>query len=207
MDLINTFKSPFILVSSSSLELSDIPSVKFEFKTEEIQDSTTMEELFNISKMYLNNIITEYNHYRLNGERITESTYRLYTAIWEDKNGEWKNKDLYTVFYSIEEEKITWERKYDNPTTIEGKFFIGIDIVVYVFREVDAEADTAEAIEEYKLKQSVTVDECVICYKNRPNVLYTKCLHYAFCDSCDEIGEFSKCPLCRKKIKNQRIKI
>ena len=129
--------------------------------------------------------------------------------MWEDKNTEWKEKDLYTVFYNIEEEeeKIIWERKYNNSETVDGNFFICIDAVVYVSREDDREEDDTEDIEEYHIKQSVTVDECVICYKNPPNVLYSNCLHLAVCNSCDKIGKFYKCPLCRTKIKNQRIKI
>ena len=208
MNLIDAFKPPFTLVSSSSRDLSDeIPNVKFEFKTEDIWDSTTREEVFIISKMYLDNIITQYKHYILNGERITESTYKLYVAIWEDEDGEWDYKHIYSIFYSAEEDRITWESKYDTNTTIEGKFYIGIDVIVYVFQEIDAEADAAEADEEYKLQQAISEDECVICYENKANVLYTKCLHYAVCDSCDKTGKFSKGPLCRKKIKNQRIKI
>ena len=120
--------------------------------------------------MYLNNIVKEYNNYRLNGERITESAYKLYINMWEDKNTEWKEKDLYTVFYNIEEEeeKIIWERKYNNSETVDGNFFICIDAVVYVSREDDREEDDTEDIEEYHIKQSVTVDECVICYKPPP---------------------------------------
>ena len=49
MDLFNAFKSPFTLFSSSPLELSTTPSLKFKFRTEEIEDYTTTEEIANIS--------------------------------------------------------------------------------------------------------------------------------------------------------------
>ena len=86
---------------------------------------------------------------------------------------------------------------------IEGDFFIGIDVFVYVS---PANEDLYEDY-NYKLKKSIKEDECVICLNNKANILYTECLHFVVCDSCDKKGRFSKCPLCRKKIKNQRIKI
>ena len=102
--------------------------------------------------------------------------------------------------------RIGWENKYDSNMEIEGEFFIGIDVVVYVSPE-DEDEDRYDEDYEYKLKKSITEDECVICCDNKANILYTECLHLVVCDGCDKKGKFSKCPLCRNKIKNQRIKI
>ena len=49
--------------------------------------------------------------------------------------------------------------------------------------------------------------ECIICYENKSNILYLDCLHVCVCDVCDSKGKFKKCPLCRTKIKNQKIRL
>ena len=50
-----------------------------------------------------------------------------------------------------------------------------------------------------EFKQSITVDECVICLINKPNVLYPNCQHIPTCKTCEETHPVHKCPLCRKK--------
>ena len=214
MDIKEAFKSPFKLVFSSPPYFSPVklPGIKFIYRTEEIADSTTTEEIANISQMYLKKIIEEYNRYRIEGERVIKTTYRLYIAWKVEKDGleELEEKDLYDITYNVEEEenKIIREKKYYNVSeTIEGKFFIYIVPIVYIFREGQPDPDKVETVEEYHLKKSVKATECVICYQNSPNVLYIKCSHITVCDSCDKTGELLKCPLCRTKIKDQRIKI
>ena len=209
MDLAKVFKSPFTLIFSCPPYFSKIPRIKFIFSTEEIADSATTEEIYNMSQIYLNSTIAKYNKYRINRERLKETAYKLYIFTWEDEKKEWAEKDLYTVSYNVEEEiKLINERKnYNNSETIEGKFFIRINAIVYVFREVETDPDEVQTVEEYTIKKAITATECAICYENRPNVLYTRCLHFVACESCDKIGKFSECPICRKKIKDQRIKI
>ena len=203
MNLIEVFKSPFTLVNSHTF-YDPTPTIRFEFKTDDIYDTTTKEEIFIICKMYLDNIILQYKNYIINGEPTTESTYKLYVGIWKDDELEFKH--IYSIFYDNESDRISWENKYDDNIAIEGKFFMGIDVSVYVIQDYENEEDSEEE-EEYKIKQSIPENECVICYENKANIPYTECLHYAVCDSCDKAGKFSKCPLCRQKIKNQRIKI
>ena len=199
------FESPFKLVNSSSRDYGEpIPSLKFEFKTDDIFDTTTKEIIYNISKRHFNDIIEQYKNYILNGEPTTESTYTLYVGIFTDDDLEFKH--IYSICLDHESNRIGWENKYDNNTEIEGEFFIGIDVVVYVSPE-DEDEDRYDEDYEYKLKKSITEDECVICCDNKANILYTECLHLVVCDGCDKKGKFSKCPLCRNKIKNQRIKI
>ena len=93
------------------------------------------------------------------------------------------------------------------PETIERKFFIFMVPTVYVLREGQPDPDELEEVEEYKTTQTIKSLECVICYHNPPNILYYNCLHIAVCNSCDLSGKLLKCPLCRTKIKDQRIKI
>ena len=201
--LYEIFDSPFKLVNSQSRDYEEpIPSLKFEFKTDDIYDTTTKEIIFNISKRHFDDIVLEYKNYVLNGVSTTESSYALYVSIFKDD--EWELKHIYSILLDHESDRISWENKYDSNTEIEGEFFIGIDVVVYVS---PADEDRYDEDYDYKLKKSIKEDECVICFNNKANILYTECLHFVVCDGCDKKGKFSKCPLCRKKIKNQRIKI
>ena len=201
--LYEIFDSPFKLVNSQSRDYEEsIPSLKFEFKTDNIYDTTTKEIIFNISKRHFDDIILQYKNYVLNGVSTTESTYALYVSIFKDD--EWEFKHIYSILLDHESDRISWENKYDSNMEIEGEFFIGIDVVVYVSPEVE---DRYDEDYNYKLKKSIKEDECVICFNNKANILYTECLHFVVCDGCDKKGKFSKCPLCRKNIKNQRIKI
>ena len=201
--LYEIFDSPFKLVNSQSRDYEEpIPSLKFEFKTDDIYDTTTKEIIFNISKRHFDNIVLEYKNYVLNGVSTTESTYTLYVKIFKDD--EWELKHIYSMLLDHESDRISWENKYVSNMEIEGEFFIGIDVGVYVS---PADEDRYDEDYNYKLKKSIKEDECVICLNNKANILYTECLHFVVCDGCDKKGKFSKCPLCRKKIKNQRIKI
>ena len=201
--LYEIFDSPFKLVNSQSRDYEEpIPSLKFEFKTDDIYDTTTKEIIFNISKRHFDNIVLEYKNYVLNGVSTTESTYALYVKIFKDD--EWELKHIYSMLLDHESDRISWENKYDSNMEIEGEFFIGIDVGVYVS---PVDEDRYDEDYDYKLKKSIKEDECVICFNNKANILYTECLHFVVCDGCDKKGKFSKCPLCRKKIKNQRIKI
>ena len=202
--LYEIFDSPFKLVNSQSRDYEEpIPSLKFEFKTDNIYDTTTKEIIFNISKRHFDDIILQYKNYVLNGVSTTESSYALYVRILKDD--EWEFKHIYSMLLDHESDRISWENKYDSNTEIEGEFFIGINVVVYVSPPEDE--DHYDEYYNYKLKKSIKEDECVICFNNKANILYTECLHFVVCDGCDSKGRFNKCPLCRKKIKNQRIKI
>ena len=201
--LYEIFDSPFKLVNSQSRDYEEpIPSLKFEFKTDDIYDTTTKEIIFNISKRHFDDIVLQYKNYVLNGVLTTESTYALYVSIFKDD--EWEFKHIYSIILDHESDRITWENKYDSNMEIEGEFFIGINVCVYVS---PADEDRHDEDYNYKLKKSIKEDDCVICLNNKANILYTECLHFVVCDGCDKKGKFSKCPLCRKKIKNQRIKI
>ena len=201
--LYEIFDSPFKRVNSQSRDYEEpIPSLKFEFKTDDIYDTTTKEIIFNISKRHFDDIILQYKNYVLNGVSTTESSYTLYVSIFKDD--EWEFKNIYSILLDHESDRISWENKYDSNAEIEGEFFIGIDVVVYVS---PGDKDHYDEDYNYKLKKSIKEDECVICCDNKANILYTECLHFVVCDGCDKKGKFSKCPLCRRKIKNQRIKI
>ena len=223
MEIEEVFKSPFCIFGNNSpfyifrnncppvnspINLEAINNI---YRTEKIISSTTTEEIFNLSQMYLKQKIEEYNHYQPEPEesRPVITTYRLYIAWEVEKDGvrELEEKDLYHITYNVEEEEkyIIEEKKYYlPPETIKRNFFIYIVPTVY-FREGQPDPDEVE--EEYHIKKSIKSTECVICLQNRPNVLYIKCRHIVACDSCDLSGKLLECPICRTKIKDQRMKI
>ena len=214
MEIEEVFKSPFKLVFSCPPYFSPVklPGLKFFYRTEEIASSTTPNEIFKRSQMYLKQTIEKYNRYQIEGGRLAKTNYRLYIAWEVEKDGlkELEEKDLYETTYNIEEEEKTQieEKKYDlPPETIERNFFIFMVPTVYFFREGQPDPDELETVEEYKTIQTIKSPECVICYHNPPNILYYNCRHIVACDSCDLSGKLLKCPLCRTKIKNHRIKI
>ena len=212
MEIKEVFKSPFELVFSCPPYNSPIklPGIKFIYRTEEIKSSTTTEEIFNLSQMYLKQTIEKHNRYQIEGERSIKTTYRLYIAWEVEQDGlkKLEEKDLYHITYNVEEEEkyIIEEKKYYlPPETIERNFFIFMVPTVYIFREGQTDPDEVE--EEYHIKKSIKSTECVICLQNRPNVLYIKCRHIVACNSCDLSGKLLECPICRTKIKDQRMKI
>ena len=211
MEIEEVFKSPFKLFNFT-LPPNDspikLPGLKYIYQTEEIKSTTTTEEIFNLFQMYLKQTIEKYNRYQIEGERIIITTYKLcifLCVVEKDIFIKYEEKDLYDVTYNVEEEEkyIIKEKKYYlPPETIERNFFIRIAPTVYFFREGQPDPD-----EEYHIKKSIKSTECVICLQNRPNVLYIKCRHIVACDSCDLSGKLLECPICRTKIKDQRMKI
>ena len=49
-------------------------------------------------------------------------------------------------------------------------------------------------------------DNCVICCSEKPNILNIPCLHISTCESCEKIGELTKCGICRMVIQ-RKVKI
>ena len=47
------------------------------------------------------------------------------------------------------------------------------------------------------LQHSIILDTCILCNKNKANVLITKCFHMVICDNCKNINH---CPHCKRPI-------
>ena len=89
MEIEEVFKSPFKLVFHCPPYFSPIklPGLRFFYRTEEIESSTTTEKIFNLSQMYLKQTIEKYNRWQLEGAgRTIKTTYRLYIAWEVEKN-------------------------------------------------------------------------------------------------------------------------
>ena len=190
MNLIDTFESPFKLIFTHHYQNPCI-GLRATYKTNTIIDETMKETIYIASKMYFDDLVSRYKRFYIGDRLTTESSYRLFVEQLED--GDLEQKHIYSIAYNNIENKISWENKFDDNFIIEGDFRIGIDVTAYVFEDNEDEDD------DYEVKTAIKEDECVICYENKPNILYTECLHYVVCDSCDKKGDFKSCPMCRKK--------
>ena len=201
MDLYEVLSMPFKLVKFNLFH--DPLQIKAKFKTDDIFGETTKEEIFILSKMYLDQIILQYKNYIIEDQPTTESSYRLSVGIIE--NDELKYKHIYSCFYNNIQDRISWENKYNDNFNIEGSFFVCIDVNAMVIPDYDSNDDE---VEDYKpARKTILEPECIICFENKSNILYLDCLHVCVCNVCDSKGKFNKCPLCRTKIKNQKIKL
>ena len=201
MDLYEVLSMPFKLIKFNLFH--DPLQIKAKFKTDDIFGETTKEEIFILSKMYLDHIILQYKNYIIEDQPATESSYRLSVGIIE--NDELKYKHIYSCFYNNIRDRISWENKYNDNFNIEGSFFVCIDVNAMVMPDYDSNDDE---VEDYKpTRKTILEQECVICLENKSNILYLDCLHVCVCNVCDSKGKFNKCPLCRTKIKNQKIKL
>ena len=97
MDLYEVFSTPFKL-TKFRLFHDPISQIKVEFKTNDIFSETTKEEIFILSKMYLDQLILQYKNYIIENQPTTESSYRLSVGIIEDD--ELKFKHIYSCFYN-----------------------------------------------------------------------------------------------------------
>ena len=199
MELYEVLSMPFKLVKFNLFH--DPLQIKAKFKTEDIFGETTKEEIFILSKMYLDQLILEYKNYIIEDQPTQESSYRLSAVITE--NDEIKYKHIYSCFYNNVRDRISWENKYNDNFSIEGSFFLCIDVNAMVIPDYDSNDDE---VEDYKpTRKTILEQECVICFENKSNILYLDCFHVCVCNVCDYKGRFNKCPLCRTKIKNQKI--
>ena len=203
MELYEVLSMPFKLVKFNLFH--DPLQIKAKFKTDDIIGETTKEEIFILSKMYLDHIILQYKNYIIEDQPATESSYRLSVGIIE--NDELKYKHIYSCFYNNIRDRISWENKYNDNFNIEGSFFVCIDVNAIVMPDYDSNDDYDEDEDNKPVRKTILEQECVICFENKSNILYLDCLHVCVCNVCDSKGKFKKCPLCRTKIKNQKIRL
>ena len=202
MDLYEVFSSPFTLCKANSY---DHPHkfLKVKFKTKDIEGSTTAEEVFILSKKHFDDIVTQYKNYYFDNVQAKESSYRLYIGMVKDY--EFNEYNIYSIDYDNIKDKMCNENKYYSNFEVEGNFNIYIKVSVTWWEDYNSDEDEDE--DEEPARKTISEPECIICFENKPNILYTECLHFVVCDGCDFKGRFNKCPLCRTKIKNQKIRI
>ena len=201
MDLYEVFSLPFKLIEFNVFH-QPIPKMKAEYKTSYIFSETTKEEIFILSKMYFDKLILEYKNYIIDDQQTTESSYVLSVGLIEED--ELNFKHIYSCFYNNVEDRISWENKYDDNFNIEGDFFVCINVDAMVIPDYDS---NDEDVYYNIVKKTITEPECIICFENKSNILFLECFHLCVCNVCDSKGRFNRCPLCRTKIKSQKIRI
>ena len=198
--------NPFKLVKFDTL--NEPSHVRAKFKTEDMFGETTKEEIFILSKMYFDQFILQYKNYIIHDQLTHESSYKLSVGIIEDNKMNYKH--IYSCFYNNVRDRISWENKYNENDNIEGSFFICIDVNAMVIPDYDSDDEVEDEVEDEDIKptrKTILEQECIICFENKSNMLYLDCLHVCVCNVCDSKGKFNKCPLCRTKIKNQKIRL
>ena len=206
MDLYDVFSSPFTLYEANSFN-GPCKGLKAKFKTEDIEGSTTAEEVFILSKKHFDDIVTQYKNYYFDGNiQAKESSYRLFIGMVKDY--EFNEYNIYSIDYNNIKDKISNENKYYSNFEVEGNFNIYINVSVKWWEDYNSEEeDEDEDEDDEPARKTITEPECIICFEKTPNILYLECLHVCVCNVCDSKGKFHKCPLCRTKIKNQKIRI
>ena len=197
------FASPFTLYKSVCFN-HPCKSLKVKLKTEDIHDSTTAEEVYILSKKYLDDIVSQYKDYYFDNDQAKESYYRLYVGM--EKDYEFNEYNVYSINYDNIRDKICNEIKYSFNFEIEGDFNVYIDVLVNWWEDYDSNTEDEDEDEE-PTRKTITEAECIICFEKTPNILYLECMHLCVCNDCDIKGKFYKCPMCRTKIKNNKIKI
>ena len=178
--------------------------LKLILKTKDIEGSTTAEEVFILSKKHFDDIVTQYKNYYFGNVQAKESSYRLFIGMVKDH--EFNEYNIYSIIYDNIKDKICNENKYYSNFEVEGNFNIYIKVSVKWWEDYNSEEED-DSEDEEPPRKTITEPECIICFENKPNILFLECLHVCVCNVCDSKGKFSKCPMCRTKIKNQKIRI
>ena len=181
-----------------------LPGIAFIYRTEKIQNPTTTGEIAKSTQSFLKETIEKYNSYQIPGEKTILTTYRLYIRHGEEEKEE---KDLYESIYKIGEwQKIQIEekKKYRPSQTIAPNFYIFLVATVYIFRERQHNPNENEDKEK---KNILKISKCLICQKNRVNVLFKRCFHMVVCEDCDQSTNCNFCPLCKNSLAGTRKEI
>ena len=201
MDLYEVFNYPFLQTGFIQEIKENYKSEHYRFKTTEIDAETNKEELYVICKLYLDNTINKFKRHTIENEAITESSFGLYVEKIEDDD--LVEKHIYSMFYNNEKQEISHENKYNENYDINGIFRMLIKVNCYVFYETEYDYYDENNI----VKKSIKEEDCVVCYENKSNILFTDCFHICLCLKCYDRGNFVNCPLCRKKLNNKKILI
>ena len=142
---------------------------------------STFEEIFNRLLPYFNKYIKEYQDYKIQRSPISNSIFRI------------------IIFYSKEQKAIDYHH---------GKILYEIEIdninknkLKYEYKNLNLIDNDKEKILSFYItieKDPRIEDVCVVCHRNKPNVLITKCFHLVACTDCFRLNCLSCCPRCHK---------
>ena len=157
----------------------------------------TFGEIFTMSKPYLDKYIKQYEDYKIQRKPITNSAFRL--SVCHSK----ENKDFIycldkKILYEIEidnknKNKITFEHK--NLNLIENNK----DQILAFFVEIEIDLFNEDEFFQYDGDKDQRIEDvCIVCNKNKPNILITKCFHLVACGECFRLKNLNCCPYCYK---------
>ena len=171
----------------------------YTYKEKHHDKPLTFEEIYNMSKPYFDKYVKEYENYKIQRKPITNSIFRLSVFYSPDRKNfvDYRNEK---ILYEIEidnkdENKIIFEYKNSNLIENEKKpiSFFCVKIEVNVFDE--------DSFFQYDGEKDPRIEDvCIICNKNKPNVLITKCFHLVACRECFWFNNLNCCPYCHKPI-------
>ena len=163
----------------------------------------TIKRVFNDVKVYFDKYVEEYKDYKIQRKPITNTTFRLIIKYNTFPERQLFPKTLYEIdIDNTDNNKITYE--YKNKKLIEESkdslfcFNIEIEIELYnhnKFFQYDGEKDP------------VIENICIVCNKNKPTILITKCFHLVLCSECYRLNipfPYS-CPRCNRGFEPRHI--
>ena len=157
--------------------------------------SCSIKDIFYSAKPYFDEYVKEYKEYKIQKQPITNSTFRLIINYENTSSALDIKKRLYEIdINNSKNNEVTYEFKNNSLLESEDKvvsFYLMIEVELYnqnKFFQYDGEKDP------------IIEDVCVLCNKNKPNVLITKCFHLVVCRDCNRLNNLNNCPRCNKPI-------
>ena len=131
-------------------------------------------DIFNAAKPALDGYIKEYKNYKMQNKPITNSTFKMIIYYEEGKYKLLEKRKVYDIDIDNLKNEVICE--YKNNDVLNNKdeimaFYVNIEVELYnqnKFFKYDGEKDP------------IITDKCIICNKNKPNLLITKCFHLVF---------------------------
>ena len=136
MNIYDVFASPFTLYEAISFN-EPCKRLKVKLKTNDIEGSTTAEEVFILSKKHFDDIVSQYKNYYFGNVQAKESSYRLYIGMVKDY--EFNEYNVYSIDYDNIKDKICNENKYYSNFEVEGNFNIYIDVSTVWWEDYNSE--------------------------------------------------------------------
>ena len=211
--------TPCFKLSSIDIDPSEplILNERLWFKSKKIKDGeTTMKDLYFDCRYHLRMFkLAQTNGYRERRvNNVPASSFTFVLKIFGNYCEEIDDVISETI-YLKEMDRIgftTRKIKYweTENKTITAPFNVFIIITKYVSPEMYVEYND-ETLPQRIIqptttsKQSIKEDKCCVCLENVPNILYVDCRHIAICNTCDKKGNFNNCPICRTKVKKNKI--
>ena len=159
-------------------------------------DPSSLSEIFSHIKPYLDNYLIKYESFKIHNSPITNSIFKMILFYsMEFKPVDFKNGKL---LYEIEidnknKNKVLYEYKntklIDNNSEKITSFYVNIEVELY----------NQNKFFQYEGQKEPRIEDlCIICKRNKPNVLITKCFHLVSCVDCLRFNNLYSCPFCYK---------